>query len=117
LPIDLEDVSKYPNLFAELVLRGWSDEDLEKLAGRNLVRVFREVEQVRVVLRVPCNIVFGATFQILIPLFTRKGHDYNSLLFMHLQVRDAMAAGGAMPLYDWVPDEDLPEEHGCRTDA
>ena len=43
----LEDVSKYPDLFAELIIRGWTDEDLEKLAGRNMVRVFRDVEQVR----------------------------------------------------------------------
>ncbi|KAK2142314.1 hypothetical protein LSH36_971g00054 [Paralvinella palmiformis] len=46
-PIGLEDTSKFPNLFAELIQRGWSDADLEKLAGRNLVRVFRGVEQVR----------------------------------------------------------------------
>lgn len=42
----LEDVSKYPVLFAELIRRGWSDEDLKKLAGDNLLRVFREVEEV-----------------------------------------------------------------------
>jgi len=47
LPVGLEDVSKYPDLFAELLRRGWSPADLEKLAGRNLVRVFREVEEVR----------------------------------------------------------------------
>jgi membrane dipeptidase len=41
----LEDVSKYPLLFAELVRRGWSDEDLRKLARENLLRVFTEVEQ------------------------------------------------------------------------
>ena len=41
----LEDVSKYPLLFAELVRRGWSDEDLRKLARENLLRVFAEVEQ------------------------------------------------------------------------
>jgi len=42
----LEDVSKYPLLFAELVRRGWSNEDLRKLARENLLRVFAEVEQV-----------------------------------------------------------------------
>ncbi|NOR67840.1 MAG: membrane dipeptidase [Woeseiaceae bacterium] len=41
----LEDVSKYPLLFAELVRRGWSDEDLRKLARENLLRAFAEVEQ------------------------------------------------------------------------
>lgn len=47
VPVGLEDVSKYPNLFAELLSRKWSVEDLEKLAGKNLLRVFREVEKVR----------------------------------------------------------------------
>ena len=42
----LEDVSKYPALFAELVRRGWSDADLRKLAGENLLRVFRQAELV-----------------------------------------------------------------------
>jgi len=43
-PEDLSDVSMYPNLFAELVLRGWSDEDLAKLASGNFLRVMREAE-------------------------------------------------------------------------
>jgi membrane dipeptidase len=47
----LEDVSKYPALFAELVRRGWSDADLRKLAGENLLRVFRRVEVVGAQLR------------------------------------------------------------------
>ncbi|KAI8798215.1 dipeptidase 1 [Biomphalaria glabrata] len=47
MPEGLEDVSKFPNLIAELQKRGWSSEDLEKLAGRNLLRVFTEVEKVR----------------------------------------------------------------------
>ncbi|HEX6627362.1 MAG TPA: dipeptidase [Gemmatimonadaceae bacterium] len=42
----LEDVSKYPNLFAELARRGWSDADLRKLAGENLLRVFGQAEAV-----------------------------------------------------------------------
>ena len=42
----LEDVSKYPNLFAELARRGWSDADLRKLAGENLLRVFSQAEAV-----------------------------------------------------------------------
>ena len=40
----LEDVSKYPALFAELVRRGWSDADLRKLANENLLRVFTQAE-------------------------------------------------------------------------
>jgi len=44
--LGLEDVSKYPALFAELIRRGWSDADLRKLAGENLLRVFGQVEVV-----------------------------------------------------------------------
>lgn len=47
LPAGLEDVSKYPDLFSELIRRGYTEEDLLKLAGKNLVRVFRAVEQER----------------------------------------------------------------------
>ena len=46
MPAGLEDVSRYPHLFAELVRRGWKDEDLKKLAGRNLVRAMRRAEEV-----------------------------------------------------------------------
>jgi membrane dipeptidase len=50
-PEGLSDVSMYPNLFAELALRGWSDEDLAKLASGNFLRVWREVERVGATLR------------------------------------------------------------------
>jgi membrane dipeptidase len=42
----LEDVSTYPALFAELVRRGWSDADLKKLAGGNVLRVLAAAEAV-----------------------------------------------------------------------
>ncbi|HMH26509.1 MAG TPA: dipeptidase [Gemmatimonadaceae bacterium] len=42
----LEDVSTFPALFAELARRGWSDSDLRKLAGENLLRVFSQAETV-----------------------------------------------------------------------
>jgi membrane dipeptidase len=45
-PVGLEDVSKYPYLFAELIRRGWSDEDLKKLASGNILRAMREAEAV-----------------------------------------------------------------------
>lgn len=44
LPIGLQDVSTYPALFSELGSRGWPEEDLRKLAGQNVLRVMREVE-------------------------------------------------------------------------
>ncbi|XP_011055903.1 PREDICTED: dipeptidase 1 isoform X3 [Acromyrmex echinatior] len=46
-PTGLEDVSKYPELFAELLAHGWSEKDIQKLAGLNLIRVFKAVEQIR----------------------------------------------------------------------
>ncbi len=46
LPEGLHDVSTYPALFARLVERGWSDDDIKKLAGENLLRVMERVEEV-----------------------------------------------------------------------
>lgn len=43
-PSGLDDVAGYPNLIAELLGRGWSDEDLSKLTWRNAVRVLRDAE-------------------------------------------------------------------------
>ena len=45
-PVGLEDVSGYPYLFAELLRRGWSEENLAKLANGNIRRVLREAESV-----------------------------------------------------------------------
>ncbi|HEX7946893.1 MAG TPA: dipeptidase [Phenylobacterium sp.] len=45
-PQGLDGVDKYPALLAELARRGWSDEDLAKLAGGNVLRVMRENEAV-----------------------------------------------------------------------
>jgi membrane dipeptidase len=42
----LEDVSCYPALLAELMRRGYTCEDIQKLVGLNFLRVFREVEKV-----------------------------------------------------------------------
>lgn len=46
LPKGLEDVSGYPRLFDALRARHWSATDLEKLAGRNVLRVLRAVDDV-----------------------------------------------------------------------
>jgi membrane dipeptidase len=45
-PKGLEGVETYPALFAELARRGWSDGDLAKLAGGNLLRAMERAEQV-----------------------------------------------------------------------
>jgi len=42
----LEDVSKYPDLLAELMRRGWTATEIKKLAGRNVLRVMRESERI-----------------------------------------------------------------------
>jgi membrane dipeptidase len=46
LPDGLQDVSGYPALFVELARRGWSDADLTKLAGANVLRALRQAEVV-----------------------------------------------------------------------
>ena len=46
VPVGLTGVQDYPNLFAELIRRGWSDENLAKLAGGNILRVRRQSEVV-----------------------------------------------------------------------
>ncbi len=51
MPKGLEDVSRYPALFEELAGRGYGDENLTKIAGRNVLRVMREVERVTARLR------------------------------------------------------------------
>jgi membrane dipeptidase len=50
-PAGLEGVDKYPALLAELARRGWSDADLAKVAGGNLLRVLARAEEVSARLR------------------------------------------------------------------
>jgi membrane dipeptidase len=47
LPQGLGDVSTYPALLAELMRRGWSDADVAKLAGGNVLRVMEAAERVK----------------------------------------------------------------------
>jgi membrane dipeptidase len=51
LPEGLEDVSTYPALLAELMRRGWSDADIAKLAGGNILRVMERAEAVAATLK------------------------------------------------------------------
>ena len=46
LPVGLEDVSKMPNLIYHLLKRGYSDEDIRKICGENMLRVWARVEPV-----------------------------------------------------------------------
>ena len=45
LPTGLKDVSQYPNIIYELLKRGYSEKDIQKICGGNLLRVWSEVEQ------------------------------------------------------------------------
>jgi membrane dipeptidase len=46
LPIGLKDVSSYPNLVEGLLGRGYSEDEIRKILGGNLLRIWREVEAV-----------------------------------------------------------------------
>jgi membrane dipeptidase len=46
VPVGLEDVSKFPDLIAELLRRGWTEADVKKVAGLNTLRVLRDAERV-----------------------------------------------------------------------
>lgn len=46
MPEGLQDVSTYPVLFAELRIRGYSDDELRRIAGRNVLRALRRAEHV-----------------------------------------------------------------------
>lgn len=46
LPTNLKDVSHYPNLIHELLIRGYSEEDIEKICYRNVFRVWDDVARI-----------------------------------------------------------------------
>jgi membrane dipeptidase len=46
VPAGLEDVGKFPDLIAELLRRGWTEADVRKVAGGNLLRVMKQAEEV-----------------------------------------------------------------------
>jgi membrane dipeptidase len=45
-PVGMEDVSKYPVLVKGLIDMGYSDTDIRKIMGQNLLRVLRQNEEV-----------------------------------------------------------------------
>jgi membrane dipeptidase len=51
VPVGMEDVSKFPDLIAELLRRGWTEADVKKVAGLNTLRVMREAERVAAEMR------------------------------------------------------------------
>lgn len=46
LPVGLDDVAGFPNLFGELLRRGYTDDDVRAIAGGNILRVMRAAEAV-----------------------------------------------------------------------
>jgi len=46
VPLGLEDASKFPDLIAEMLRRGWSEQDVKKVAGLNALRVLGAAERV-----------------------------------------------------------------------
>jgi membrane dipeptidase len=62
VPQGLEDVSTYPSLTAELLRRGYKEEDVKKILGQNVLRVMRETERIAKKLqgqRGPSPLLFG----------------------------------------------------------
>ena len=61
-PVGLEGVDRYPALLEELMRRGWTDSDIAKVAGENLLRVMAAAEKAAVRLRTsrpPSSMVFA----------------------------------------------------------
>ena len=53
VPVGLEDVSKFPDLVAELLRRGWSEADVRKVVGLNCLALMRAAERVAAAMRAP----------------------------------------------------------------
>jgi len=53
VPVGLEDVSKFPDLVAELLRRGWSEADVRKVVGLNCLALMRAAERVAASMRAP----------------------------------------------------------------
>src|SRR6266705_649881 len=59
VPLGLEDASKFPDLITELLRRGWSDQDVKKVAGLNALRVLGAAERVAAEMQRPHNMRKG----------------------------------------------------------
>ncbi len=51
VPVGLENVSRFPDLLAELLRRGWSEQDVKQVAGLNVLRVLRAADRVSAEMR------------------------------------------------------------------
>lgn len=88
LPEGLEDVSKVPSLVAELLRRGWSDQDLKAALGNNLLRVLKRAEEVSrrrtqtrhsesvfEILKAPCKTAIHPS-SVALPMMTSPGSSW-----------------------------------------
>lgn len=50
LPEGLEDVTKFPDLIAELLRRNYTEDEVKKVVGENIIRVFEKAEEVSVIM-------------------------------------------------------------------
>ncbi|XP_034250530.1 dipeptidase 1-like [Thrips palmi] len=91
-PQGLEDVSRYPDLFVELLRSGnWTGADLQKVAGRNLLRVLRRVEKVRDEMRAEGVLAADDVLEPVDPVGPKGGHDGRCVFDMSLFSDDERA--------------------------
>ncbi|KAJ4446489.1 hypothetical protein ANN_13185 [Periplaneta americana] len=129
-PLGLEDVSRYPYLLAELLGSGrWTEADLQKLAGKNLIRVFKKVEEVSVhhettpstydkkhIFRRPVSTPVLRHLQCpattVVPVDLEFCHLDSSVV--GLGVRDRLLANGEEPIDERIPIQDVYGRTYCR---
>ncbi|XP_073234369.1 dipeptidase 1-like [Porites lutea] len=85
LPQGLGDVAKFPDLIAELLKRGYSEEEVKKVVGENLIRTFKKAEEVaqemqkkmapydeyRFFANIPCRPNYGGGLGGFVPYYNR----------------------------------------------
>lgn len=84
MPVDLADASQYPKITEELVRRGYSKAEIEKILGRNTLRVIKEAEKIGRIMRAKAGEIPGGSGQApTITPFLEMGeiiHDSTPLL-------------------------------------
>ena len=118
-PTGLEDVSTYPALLAELLRRGYSDDDIAKIAGRNILRVMEATESIALKLqqrRTPSEMLFEEN---VMPAADSTLHKESKTLAgwrpsypQPVQCRLGLRRGSAKTDTGWRCD--LPTGHQCE---
>lgn len=111
VPDGISDTSQFPNLVAEMLARGWTEDNIKKAVGLNIIRVLRDVEQVKTrqgYIAIPFyNIIYQVT-QIEKYIISKKYYVLTSKTCT-LQVRDdlellTMEADETLIDYNQIPD-------------